>query len=86
MALYRTHTRLPQARERERETKERLALLEEQLSVKETALGLMEEDLEKVRENAHVDHIGGLVAAAVVCAVELLVQMVYLSLYCSGGP
>lgn len=41
-------TRLPQAKEREKESKARLALLEEQLSVKESALGLMEEDLQKV--------------------------------------
>ena len=81
-------TRLPQARGREQETKERLALLEEQLSVKETALGLMEEDLEKVK-----------VAAATICRVEILLtehscpwelpqqdMFICRQLLCVGGP
>lgn len=40
---------VPQARERERETRESLSLLEEQLSVKEKTITIEEADLEKVR-------------------------------------
>lgn len=43
---------MPQAREREHESKERLSLLEEQLSIKGNALALVEEDLEKVMGSA----------------------------------
>lgn len=42
-----------QAKEREQESEKRLSLLEEQLSVKEKTLALMEVDLEKVNPMVH---------------------------------
>lgn len=45
----RTRAAVPQAREREREATESLSLLEEQLSVKEKTLAMVEADLENVR-------------------------------------
>lgn len=44
---------LSQARVRQQEAGERLSLLEEQLSVKEKAIALMETDLEKVKNRKY---------------------------------